>query len=286
MAVVSADRAGEVVFQRCRSLYRDVLTAVYKDKGPQTKLNHSLGDDDFRYEALPSSLTSGKAISKEQLARLVRWKITHGVYRPFLPGMIQKNDDATVEEHTTKAGMELKLSWEQDDDAMIDTVMKALDIVCKLKGVGPATGTLVLSCFDAKHVPFFEDELFAWLWPDHTAKLKYNKKEYKMLLSRALKMMREHDISAVELEQTAFVLMNSQYLTEAQKSQILIPEDDTANTAKTDKASSVKRAREPTSKDRNEMTSPVDKPHSTSSGPAGSSTDPTIDTRRSKRRKK
>lgn len=65
-----------------------------------------------------------------------------------------------------------------------DQVRKALDKVCELKGVGPATGTLLLSIFDPVNVPFFEDELYAWLCPDAKDKLKYNVKEYFELFGR------------------------------------------------------------------------------------------------------
>lgn len=147
---------------------------------------------------------------------------THGVYRPFLPGMVQKNSDIEVADHTTNAVKVLSpLSPSQTKKEITIIIISALDRVCKLKGVGPATGTLVLSVFKPDVVPFFQDELFAWLIPEHSAKLKYDKKEYGMLLDRALDIVLEKNIEADKLEKTAYVLMHADLLTKEQKQQLL-----------------------------------------------------------------
>jgi len=96
---------------------------------------------------------------------------------------------------------------------------KALDTVCKLQGVGPATGTLVLSVFtiEMKHnVPFFEDELFEWCFPEH-GKLKYNQKEYSQLCVKVNEIAQRLHVKAVELEKTAYVLKHIDTLGEEEK---------------------------------------------------------------------
>lgn len=135
--------------------------------------------------------------------------------------MIQKNTDAEVQEHTAKAASIIKdIHRSQSADVITSTVETALKEVCNLKGVGPATGTLVLSVFKPKTVPFFEDELFFCLHPDHAGKLKYDKAEYKSLLSRALDIVLNRNVEAQALEKTAYVLMNADKLSQDDREQL------------------------------------------------------------------
>ena len=146
---------------------------------------------------------------------------THGIHRPFLPGMIQKNSEAEVIEHTSEAANVIEgLSLKQPIDKISTTIISALDHVCKLKGVGPATGTLILSIFNPQIVPFFEDELFYWLCPEYTAKLKYDKKEYKLLLAKVLNIVQSKSVDAKMLEQAAYVVINADHLDNTQKATI------------------------------------------------------------------
>lgn len=147
--------------------------------------------------------------------------------------MIQKNSESEVSVHTVEAAKVVyAVSRKQAQSSISKTITSALDQVCKLKGVGPATGTLVLSVFNPDIVPFFQDELFAWFVPDHTAKLKYDKKEYNLLLGRTLDVLLEKDIEARLLEKTAYVLMYPDLLTEEQKSRLKLScESDIADNA-------------------------------------------------------
>lgn len=152
----------------------------------------------------------------------VRWltqsNSTHGIHRPFLPGMIQKNNEAEVQEHTRKATTLIKdIRRDQDAMATITAIENALKQVCNLKGVGPATGTLVLSIVQPKIVPFFEDELYFWLHPGHLGKLKYDKAEYRSLLTKALDIILNKNVEAHALEKTAYVLMHADKLNDAAK---------------------------------------------------------------------
>jgi len=135
--------------------------------------------------------------------------------------MIQKNTDAEVQEHTAKAASLIKdIHRDQSADLIISSVENALKQVCNLKGVGPATGTLVLSVFRPEIVPFFEDELYFCLHPDHSGKLKYDKAEYRSLLSRALDIVLNRGVEARTLEKTAYVLMHADKLGEDEREQL------------------------------------------------------------------
>lgn len=88
----------------------------------------------------------------------------------------------------------------------------------KLKGVGPATASLFLSCYDPINVPFFSDELYRYLhWEDGRSKgwdrkIGYTMKEYKSLYDRlqTLRERLEKDtgdiVPAINVEQVAYVL--------------------------------------------------------------------------------
>lgn len=88
----------------------------------------------------------------------------------------------------------------------------------KLKGIGPATASLLLSCYDPDNVPFFSDELYRYLhWSDTKTKawdrkISYTTKEYKDLYEK-LQSLRERvrkksgkTVKAIDVERMAFVL--------------------------------------------------------------------------------
>lgn len=272
--------------------YRTVLAKIYETQRPNLKISvqQALEDDEWRYSQLPHNFDVPRktehhtihatareyiaSLSKADLARLVRWKTTHGHSRPFLAGMIAKNSEREVEESTTAAGsiladlklivstktkadnnesnMDSKTDVKADtgndsnklDDRDVDVesckqvVKKSLVQLTKLHGVGPATASLVLSIFDPQTVPFFEDELYIWLTRSNgplnapvqsediitpkkqvtekskpktkvktaSAKLKYDVKEYEVLLDEAWNVMRRTGLKAWELEKVAYVL--------------------------------------------------------------------------------
>lgn len=88
----------------------------------------------------------------------------------------------------------------------------------KLKGVGPATASLFLSCYDPVQVPFFSDELFRYLhWSDTKMegwdrKIGYTMKEYQALYDKtqALRERLENEsgetVHAIDLEKMAYAL--------------------------------------------------------------------------------
>ena len=136
--------------------------------------------------------------------------------------MIAKNTADEVLEHTSAAAQSLSgINRTMAKDSIVADVISSLSEVCKLKGVGPATGTLILSVFKPDLVTFFQDETFHWLCDASQQKLKYDKKEYTLLLSRSLDLIIDQDISAQGLEKSAYVLMHSEHLTEQQKADLL-----------------------------------------------------------------
>lgn len=105
--------------------------------------------------------------------------------------------------------------------ADVASVQMALIELCKLKGVGPATASLLLSVFRPSSIPFFSDELFQFVGkigpfhpstPGAKAKIAYSNKEYQELFTKVQEMRQrlhaddEDEISATDLEKVAYVL--------------------------------------------------------------------------------
>lgn len=138
----------------------------------------------------------------------------HGTYRPKLAQLVASNDAKDVRKTTEEA---FSLYEEDEFD-------KVLPLLTKLKGVGPATASLVLACYDPVNVPFFSDELFRWAhWDGRGNGIKntgqgfkrsigYTAKEYKSLCGRVstarkrLSKEGREETSALEMEKVAYVL--------------------------------------------------------------------------------
>ncbi|KIW85908.1 hypothetical protein Z517_01301 [Fonsecaea pedrosoi CBS 271.37] len=188
----------------------EVASASKKDKSKtkqaKTKKNGSSGTQGGG---------GGGGLTKDDVERLVQWKITHGHSRPFLPAMVRKNDASAVQAQTCLAFAKLSSSstsestsgsFPQPSRLSTAVITDALDAVCKLTGIGPATGTLILNVFDPVHVPFFQDEMYLWFFPTADKKLKYSLKEYTALLEAAGPVLERLNVTARELEQVAYVL--------------------------------------------------------------------------------
>lgn len=88
----------------------------------------------------------------------------------------------------------------------------------KLKGIGPATASLLLSCYDPVKVPFFADELYRYLhWEEAKnkgwdRKIKYTIKEYKDLFEKLQNLQERLENEsgetppAIDIEKMAYVL--------------------------------------------------------------------------------
>jgi hypothetical protein len=89
----------------------------------------------------------------------------------------------------------------------------ALKCLVSLRGIGPATASLLLSVAAPEAVPFFSDELFRWCMWDEPGnlnawqrKIKYNIKEYELLLKKVDTLVKRLNVQAVDAEKVAWVL--------------------------------------------------------------------------------
>ncbi|KAH7030447.1 hypothetical protein B0J12DRAFT_316595 [Macrophomina phaseolina] len=157
--------------------------------------------DHARYTAIPAALSERRqrtasaefALTRAELVTLVEWKLRHGTFRPTLLALVQQNGEDAVAATSARAFAELFGSGGEDEEGGKGNVLRALKTLTGLRGVGPATASLVLSCADAARVPFFADEVFRWcFWgvedkgkgKGWARKIGYTKKEYRGLVER------------------------------------------------------------------------------------------------------
>jgi hypothetical protein len=151
---------------------------------------------------------SPKHITRDELSMLMQWKLKHGRFRPTLMGLVNKNTESEVINVTTEA-------FAMPLDSATD-VKAALAALTKLKGIGPATASLLLSVKAPEYVPFFSDELYRWACWNSTSgwkqEIKYTEKVYLELFDRVQKVRDRVSsdlggkVSALDVEKVAYVL--------------------------------------------------------------------------------
>ena len=124
--------------------------------------------------------------------------------------MVAENSVKDVRETTKKAFAEYAAN--NSDYA------KSITALSKLKGIGPATASLLLSCYDPVKVPFFSDELYRYLhWSNAKIKgwdrkISYTMKEYKDLWQKVqdlrdrIEKETAQTVKAIEVEKMAYVM--------------------------------------------------------------------------------
>ncbi|WPH00685.1 Hypothetical protein R9X50_00351500 [Acrodontium crateriforme] len=181
-----------------------------------------------RYSIIPSNAKTRLEendndvyISKAELETLMKWKLTHGKFRPQLSKLIAENSESAVRE-TTSMAAKLFLSKTNSDTTPSQSDYKtAITTLTSLRGVGPATASLILSCLPDTKAPFFSDELYRWAFFSATGsgkgdvgwerKLKYSLVEYLDLVEKVVELKERLGrqgviVTSVEIEKVAYVI--------------------------------------------------------------------------------
>ncbi|KKY34808.1 hypothetical protein UCDDA912_g05213 [Diaporthe ampelina] len=124
----------------------------------------------------------------------------HGKFRPTLMKLVSSNEESFVKD-TAESAVDI---YNNKADASA-----AIDVLTKLKGIGPATASLLLAVHDPQNIVFFADEAFYWLC-NHGRRghIKYNAKEYKELHDNSQKLAKRLGVKAIDVERVAYVLLN------------------------------------------------------------------------------
>ncbi|TLD35502.1 hypothetical protein E2P81_ATG01805 [Venturia nashicola] len=128
--------------------------------------------DEYRFVTVPNLLQKrrgekgGAWLEREEVQKLVEWKLKHGTFRPSLAKLVASNSEELVRTMT-------KAAFNDTDQSTPDMVKQ---LAKNLKGIGPATAALLASCYDPDSIPFFSDELFRWIHWDGIHIDLHNKK--------------------------------------------------------------------------------------------------------------
>lgn len=135
--------------------------------------------------------------------------------------LVSSNDPTTAKKTVERAIGMFK------DGADVD---KALSVLCELRGIGPATASLLLAVHEPSQVIFFGDEVFYWLCCGGKAQsAKYNMKEYVTLHDKATALAKNLDASMMDIEKVAYVVLKQNEYPE-------VMESDTPTAAKPDES--------------------------------------------------
>jgi len=107
--------------------------------------------DRWYQQELPATLAKREPpwLSLAELIKVVEWKMHRGVYRARNLALVRSNDPAGVEAVSREAF------------ASIPDPIASIARLARLKGVGPATASAVLSALRPDVYPFFDDVIAA-----------------------------------------------------------------------------------------------------------------------------
>jgi len=201
-AIPSVDKISAQEFAEYLKRYESCVKAISDAKGAKAGQKTLAELDQHRYGDVLDKYSSGKShapMDLDEVKTLVEWKLRHGKFRPTLMKLVSSNEEAFVKKTIEKA---IKGYRDNSD------VSAAVNILTQLKGIGPATASLLLAVHDAENVIFFADEAFYWLCCSGSkGPIKYNLKEYAMLQERVKALTKRLGVKAVDVERVAFVLV-------------------------------------------------------------------------------
>ncbi|KAG8674979.1 hypothetical protein FPOAC1_000954 [Fusarium poae] len=201
-SIASADKVSLEEFNRLLLRYPSVIQRISDEKGVKNGQKSLKDLDEYRYSEALDCFDAGKRIRPmtiDDIKTLVEWKLRHGKFRPTLMKLVSSNDPNDAQD-VIKQALEIY-------DEKADTVA-TVDVLTKLRGIGPATASLLLAVHDASRVIFFADEAFWWLCcSGKQTPIKYNAKEYRMLCSEVDGLRNRLGVKASDIEKVAYVLM-------------------------------------------------------------------------------
>lgn len=93
----------------------------------------------------------GASITHTELIECVAWKLLRGKYRPTLPALVASNSEEKVKEVTARAWdcfvPASRARTDGDDDGNLRN-FACVRVLTELKGIGPATASLLLAVFE------------------------------------------------------------------------------------------------------------------------------------------
>lgn len=139
------------------------------------------------------------------------WCSRHGKFRPSLMKLVSSNAPETVWSTTSAAAAAASTckSSSGASSARSSSNKDTLGVLTQLRGVGPATASLLLSVLDPQGAIFFSDEAYWWLCcGGRRDAIRYTPKEYDALCARARALGDTlRGVAMVDVEKAAYVAM-------------------------------------------------------------------------------
>lgn len=170
--------------------YLGVYSAVLKAHAEKKKKKELIALDKWMQNDLKKSIVSRSPphLEKDELAKLMKWKLTRGKFRPRLTELVQTNSQETI----TSACAE--------GFGNIDKPDVAIKALSKLNGVGPATASAILAVYSPESFAFMADEAVQSLM---SGKIDYNAKYYLRYLDSVQKRVKSLQYKEPTIEWTA-----------------------------------------------------------------------------------
>ncbi|KAL7939575.1 hypothetical protein V8C35DRAFT_287036 [Trichoderma chlorosporum] len=199
--VIPHSKITEEQFASCLSQYPSLAETISQSKGAKDGQKTLSELDTYRYTTAVETFNLKKPkrdMDLDDVKLLVEWKLRHGKFRPTLMSLVSSNPPSASQ--TIQFAIEF---YSSSKDAG-----SAVRLLSELKGIGPATASLLLSVHDPDNVIFFSDEAFYWLCCEgKKAPIKYTPKEYLALRAEADALAKRLGVSATDIEKVAYVLM-------------------------------------------------------------------------------
>ncbi|KAK1625014.1 hypothetical protein BDP81DRAFT_104581 [Colletotrichum phormii] len=238
--IISPDKLSAKEFKHLLSEYKPLIESISSTKGakPGQKTLEEL--DHFRFVEAPTQFSEyepKRVMNHDDVKLLVEWKLRHGTFRPTLMKLVSSNDSSAVSETIQNA----VASYHNTPD-----LSAALGILTRLKGIGPATASLLLAVHFCEKVMFFSDEGYYWLCnKNQKASVKYNMKEYESLNVEVEKLTKRLNVSALDVEKVAYVIFKQEGIDPKLALKRSLPKVAKTDATKTEAAAPKKRKKSP-----------------------------------------
>jgi len=131
---------------------------LIKSKKKQGGNAEFIKEDKWINNDMPREVNERGFMTRDELIRLMNWKLHHGKFRGTLKGNIQKNTAASVQS-ISKITVDMMKKVNADTESISEESKKnAIKQFSKLVSVGPATASAFLSFMYPKNFAFMSDE--------------------------------------------------------------------------------------------------------------------------------
>ena len=148
--------------------HRDEVLSKMENKNlPQLQANADQLGEELRNETKKACITKS-----ELLEVVIPWKFAVGKPRHALLGQLASNTESDVTEATQQGIARAKELSSGDDTSNDSAIQDAVNSIAKLRGVGPATASVILSLVRPEIFGYMYDEVIDCFLPKRTYTIK------------------------------------------------------------------------------------------------------------------